>query len=47
MVCSIGTVVGALVGGEDQFGDVPMAEPAELVRELTHDILGQTPAVTN
>jgi hypothetical protein len=32
-------VVGALVGGEGVFGEVPMEELAELVRGATHDLL--------
>jgi AcrR family transcriptional regulator len=39
MACSIGAVVGALVGGEAVFGEVPMEELAELVRGATHDLL--------
>lgn len=39
MVCSLGAVVSALVGGEGLFGDVPMEELAELVREAAHDLL--------
>ncbi len=44
MVCSIGAVIGALVGGEGLFGDVPIDELAELVRETAHDILDAQPA---
>jgi AcrR family transcriptional regulator len=40
MACSIGAVVGALVGGEGLFGEVPMEELAELVREAVRDLLG-------
>jgi AcrR family transcriptional regulator len=40
MACSLGAVVGALVGGEGLFGDVPMEELAELVRDAVHDLLG-------
>jgi AcrR family transcriptional regulator len=40
MACSIGAVVGALVGGEGLFGEVPMEELAELVREAMRDLLG-------
>ena len=32
MACSLGAVVGALVGGETLFGDVPIEELAEHVR---------------
>jgi len=39
MACSLGAVVGALVGGEALFGDVPMAEVAELVRDAVRDLL--------
>jgi AcrR family transcriptional regulator len=40
MACSIGAVVGALVGGEAVFGEVPMEELAELVRGAVRDLLG-------
>jgi AcrR family transcriptional regulator len=40
MACSLGAVVGALVGGEALFGDVPMDELAELVRDAGRDLLG-------
>lgn len=40
MACSLGAVVGALVGGEGLFGDVPMDELAELVRDAVSDLLG-------
>jgi AcrR family transcriptional regulator len=40
MACSIGAAVGALVGGEGLFGEVPMEELAELVREAVRDLLG-------
>jgi AcrR family transcriptional regulator len=40
MACSLGAVVGALVGGEELFGDVPMPEIAELVRAAVRDLLG-------
>jgi AcrR family transcriptional regulator len=39
MACSISAVVGALVGGEAVFGEVPMSELAELVRSAAHDLL--------
>jgi AcrR family transcriptional regulator len=39
MVCSLGAVVSALVGGEGLLGDVPMSELAEHVRAAVHDIL--------
>jgi AcrR family transcriptional regulator len=38
MACSIGAVVAALVGGEALFGDVPIEEIAELVREAVRDL---------
>lgn len=38
MACSIGAVVAALVGGEGLFGDVPIEEVAELVREAVRDL---------
>jgi AcrR family transcriptional regulator len=40
MVCSLGAVVSALVGAEGLFGDVPLPELAELVREAVRDLLG-------
>jgi hypothetical protein len=40
MACSLGAVVGGLVGGEGLFGDVPIDELAELVREAVRDVLG-------
>ena len=40
MACSLGAVVGALVGGEELFGDVPIEEVAELVRGAVRDLLG-------
>jgi AcrR family transcriptional regulator len=39
MACSIGAVMGALVGGEAVFGEVPMEELAELVRGAVRDLL--------
>jgi AcrR family transcriptional regulator len=45
MACSIGAVVGALVGGEGLFGDVPMEELAELVRDAVRDLLGASETV--
>jgi hypothetical protein len=44
MACSIGAVFGALVGAGDAFGDVPVGEIAELVREAVHGLMD--PAVT-
>lgn len=40
MACSIAAVVGALATGEAVFGDVPIEELAELVRNAARDILG-------
>jgi AcrR family transcriptional regulator len=40
MACSLGAIVGALVGGEKLFGDVPIEEVAEQVREAVRDLLG-------
>jgi AcrR family transcriptional regulator len=40
MVCSLGAVITALVGAEGLFGDVPLPELAELVREVVGDLLG-------
>jgi AcrR family transcriptional regulator len=40
MVCSVGAVVSVLVGGENLFGEVPMPELAELVRDAVRDLLG-------
>jgi hypothetical protein len=40
MVCSPGAVVSALVGAAGLFGDVPMPELAELVRDAVRDLLG-------
>jgi hypothetical protein len=39
MVCSLGAVVSALVGGENLFGRVPIPELAELVRAAVRDLL--------
>jgi len=38
MVCSLGAVVAVLVGSEGMFGDVPMTELAELVRDVVRDL---------
>jgi AcrR family transcriptional regulator len=40
MACSIAAVVGALATGEAVFGEVPMDELAELVRNAVRDLLG-------
>ncbi len=40
MACSIGAVVGTLASGEAVFGEVPMDELAELVRDAVRDLLG-------
>ena len=45
MACSLGAVVGGLMGGDDLFGDVPIDELAELVREAVRDVL-RVPAAT-
>jgi AcrR family transcriptional regulator len=45
MACSLGAVVGALVGGEGLFGDVQMDELAELVRGAIRDLLGSSEPV--
>src|SRR3984957_2127111 len=42
MACSLGAVVGALVGGEGLFGDVWIEEVAELVRDAVRDLLGSS-----
>jgi AcrR family transcriptional regulator len=40
MACSIGAVLGALMGMTGLFGDVSTDELARLVREAAHDLLG-------
>jgi AcrR family transcriptional regulator len=40
MACSLGAVVGPLVGGEGLFGDASIEEIAELVRDAVGDLLG-------
>src|ERR1700683_1096804 len=40
MVCSLGAVVTALAGADGLFGDVPLPELAELVRDVVGDLLG-------
>jgi AcrR family transcriptional regulator len=40
MVCSVGAVMGPLVGADHLFADVPPAELAEIVRGAAHDVLG-------
>jgi AcrR family transcriptional regulator len=40
MACSLGAVVGALVGGEGLFGEVPIEAVAEQVRVAVRDLLG-------
>jgi AcrR family transcriptional regulator len=47
MVCSLGAVVSALVGAEGLFGDVPMPELAELVRDAVRDLLGASTPLGN
>jgi AcrR family transcriptional regulator len=39
MACSIAAVVGTLAGGEAVFGEVPMDELAEFVRDAVRDLL--------
>jgi AcrR family transcriptional regulator len=39
MACSFGAVIGALMGAGEAFGDVPLSEVGELVRESVHDLL--------
>jgi AcrR family transcriptional regulator len=46
MACSLGAVVGALVGAEGLFGDVPVDELAELVRDAVRDLLGVSEPVS-
>jgi AcrR family transcriptional regulator len=45
MACSIGAVVAALVGGEGLFGDAPIEEVAELVREAVGDLFTPSAAL--
>jgi AcrR family transcriptional regulator len=45
MACSLGAVVGPLVGGEGLFGETPIEEVAEMVREAVRDLLGVGAAV--
>ncbi len=42
MACSLGAVVSALVGGEGLFGDAPIEEVAELVREAVRDLFSSS-----
>jgi AcrR family transcriptional regulator len=39
MLCSIGAIITVLVGSENVFGDVPMPELAEQVRQAVHRLL--------
>jgi AcrR family transcriptional regulator len=39
MACSLGAVMGALMGAGNLFGDAPTTEIADLVRTITHDLL--------
>src|SRR5271167_2411136 len=39
MACSVGAIVGALATGDAIFGDVPIEELAEHVRDAVHDLL--------
>ena len=40
MACSIGAVMGALMGAGEAFTDVPPDELASVVRDAVHDLLG-------
>jgi AcrR family transcriptional regulator len=40
MACSIGAVMGTLMGAGSAFGDVPTEELAELVRDAVRDLFG-------
>jgi AcrR family transcriptional regulator len=40
MACSIGAVLGALMGAGGAFGDVPPDQLAGLVRDAVHDLMG-------
>jgi len=42
MACSIGAVMGALIGAGEVFADVPTSELSGLVRDAVHDLLGST-----
>ena len=42
MACSIGAVMGVLMGAGGAFGDVPPDELAGLVRDAVRDLLGST-----
>jgi AcrR family transcriptional regulator len=46
MACSLGAVVGPLVGGEGLFGDASIEEIAELVRDAVGDLLGSKQLAT-
>ncbi len=41
MACSIGAVIGALMGAGEAFGAAPMSRVTEIVRTAVHEILGQ------
>jgi AcrR family transcriptional regulator len=41
MACSIGAVMGALMGAGEAFADVPTSELSGLVRDAVHDLLGR------
>jgi AcrR family transcriptional regulator len=45
MACSIGAVMGTLITGADAFGDVPVADLAQPVRDAMRDLLRE-PATT-
>ncbi|HUJ65244.1 MAG TPA: TetR/AcrR family transcriptional regulator [Acidimicrobiales bacterium] len=40
MACSIGAVMGALMGAGEVFADLPTSELSDLVRGAVHDLLG-------
>ncbi len=40
MACSIGAVMGALMGAGEVFADIPASELSGLVRDAVHDLLG-------
>jgi hypothetical protein len=46
MACSIGAVMGALMGAGEVFGDVPTAELAGFVRDAVRDLLGSNEPAT-
>ncbi len=44
MACSIGAVMGALMGAGEVFADVPTSELSGLLRDAVHDLLGYSGA---